>query len=134
MSDAAPDSPSTIYKTLTWILVAALIGLYALYNWYQGTLKQGLASQDSQIAQTVQRLSAAESELQAATATEQGLMGEIARPVTTRPPRRSRPASPTSGGLTKRSPRPRRARRISRPGSSPWGPSTPRRCRRSSRS
>ena len=79
MSDASPDSASTIYKTLTWILVAALIGLYALYDWYQGTLKQGLASQNETMSETEQRLSALDAQIKSASATEQGLKDEIAR-------------------------------------------------------
>lgn len=79
MSDAAPDSTSSIYRTTTWILVAALIGLYSLYNWYQGTLKQGLVSQGTEIAQSVQRLSAADAALGAAAKTEQGLKAQIAQ-------------------------------------------------------
>jgi chemotaxis protein MotB len=79
--DTAPDTTSTgtIYRTLTWMLVVALVGLYALYNWYDGRLKQGLAGKDAEMAEAVQRLSSAESRLTAAAATEAGLRSEIAR-------------------------------------------------------
>jgi outer membrane protein OmpA-like peptidoglycan-associated protein len=81
MSDATPENTptSTIYKTLTWILVAALIGLYALYNWYDGRLKRGLAGKDAEIAAAVQRLSSAETDLRAATDAEAGLKAQITR-------------------------------------------------------
>lgn len=86
MSDATPETaaPETaatgsIYKTLTWMLVVALVGLYALYNWYDGRLKQGLAGKDAQVAEVAQRLSAAEASLRAAATTEAGLNAEIAR-------------------------------------------------------
>lgn len=81
MSDATPENTSTssIYKTLTWILVAALIGLYVLYNWYDGRLKQGLAGKDAELAQVAQRLSSAETSLRSAADAETGLRSEIAR-------------------------------------------------------
>lgn len=80
-SSAAPDATSTgtIYKTLTWMLVVALVGLYALYSWYDGRLKQGLAGKDAEVADVAQRLSAAEASLRAAANTEAGLNAEIAR-------------------------------------------------------
>lgn len=81
MSDATPENApaSSIYKTLTWILVAALIGLYALYNWYDGRLKGSLADRDAEMAQAVQGLSAAETSLKAAADTEAGLRSQIVR-------------------------------------------------------
>lgn len=80
-ADSTPDSTptSSIYKTLTWILVAALIGLYALYNWYDGRLKGSLAGKDAEMAGMVQRLTSAESSLRSASDTEAGLRSEIAR-------------------------------------------------------
>ena len=85
MSDATPETTadstptSSIYRTLTWILVAALIGLYALYNWYDGRLKGSLAGKDAEMAGMVQRLTSAETSLRSASDTEAGLRSEIAR-------------------------------------------------------
>lgn len=81
MSDATPEytPASSIYKTLTWILVVALIGVYALYSWYDGTLKRGLAGKDEELAQTVQRLTAAETTAKSAAEVQAGLRAEIDR-------------------------------------------------------
>ncbi len=66
MPDAASDFKDTIYKTLTWVLLAALIGVYALYNWYDGTLKRGLDGRENRIADRFNGSSSVESELKAA--------------------------------------------------------------------
>ena len=80
MSDATPETAATgsIYKTLTWILIAALIGLYALYNWYDGTLKRGLVDKDAEMAELGQRLVAAEGAVKDAARTETELRSQIA--------------------------------------------------------
>lgn len=80
MSDATPETAPTgsIYKTLTWILIAALIGLYALYNWYDGTLKRGLGDKDAEVAELAQRLATAEGAVQDAAQTETELRSQIA--------------------------------------------------------
>ncbi|MGE5154608.1 MAG: OmpA family protein [Bdellovibrio bacteriovorus] len=76
-----PDTTSTgtIYKTLTWMLVVALIGLYALYNWYDGRLKQGLVGKDAEMAEVAEQLTSAEARLRTAGETEAELRSEIAR-------------------------------------------------------
>jgi len=80
MSDATPETAATgsIYKTLTWILIAALIGLYALYNWYDGTLKRGLVDKDAEMAELGQRLATAEGAVEDAARTENELRSQIA--------------------------------------------------------
>lgn len=77
MSTTAND-PS-LYKLFTWLLLAALIGVYALYNWHQGNLAADLAGERKEVAAATDRLSEAEGRIQALRDTEQGLKAEIAR-------------------------------------------------------
>ncbi|WP_295607470.1 OmpA family protein [uncultured Lamprocystis sp.] len=70
------ESRSSLYKLLTWVLLAALIGVYGLYHWYTGGLRQNIAAQRAALAQAAQRQSAAEQQLQAAAVTEQTLKAQ----------------------------------------------------------
>ena len=70
------ESRSSLYKLLTWVLLAALIGVYGLYHWYTGGLRQNIAAQRAELAQASQRQSAAEQQLQAAAVTEQTLKAQ----------------------------------------------------------
>ncbi len=70
------ESRSSLYKLLTWVLLAALIGVYGLYHWYTGGLRRNIATQRAELAQAAQRQSAADQQLQAAAATEQTLKAQ----------------------------------------------------------
>jgi len=70
------ESRSSLYKLLTWVLLAALIGVYGLYHWYTGGLRRNIAAQRAELAQAAQRQSAAEQQLQAAGLTEQALKAQ----------------------------------------------------------
>ena len=45
------DSTSGVSKPLSWLLLLALIGVLALYNWYTDSLKQQIAGQTEAIQQ-----------------------------------------------------------------------------------
>jgi outer membrane protein OmpA-like peptidoglycan-associated protein len=70
------ESRSSLYKLLTWVLLAALIGVYGLYHWYTGGLRRNIAAQRAELAQASQRQSAAEQQLQATAVTEQTLKAQ----------------------------------------------------------
>ena len=72
------ESPSSLYKVFTWVLLAALIGVYALYNWYTGTLNQRLAEQGTAVSETALKLADTDKQLQALTQSEQGLRTQLA--------------------------------------------------------
>lgn len=78
---AAPETSSTgpIYRILTWMLVAALIGVYLLYNWYDGRLKSDLTDKDAEAAAMAERHSSLAASLRSATEIESGLRSEIAQ-------------------------------------------------------
>ena len=69
---------SSLYRLLTWSFLAGLIGVYALYHWYAGALKEQIATQDAQIAQTAQHLADTGKRLQTEVETERGLNAQIA--------------------------------------------------------
>jgi len=70
-----PTSP--VYKTLTWLLLLVVIGLYALHLWHSGQLKDHVATHKAALAETGQRLTEAKAGLDRAAQTEQGLRGDI---------------------------------------------------------
>ncbi len=74
---------SSVYKILTWLLLLALIGLYALHLRYSGTLKDNIATQKTALSESAQRLTDAKSGLAKAAQTEQGLRGDIEQLKTT---------------------------------------------------
>lgn len=47
-----PAASSGLFKPLTWLLLLALIGVIALYDWYTASLKQQLAGRDEAVEQT----------------------------------------------------------------------------------
>lgn len=71
------DSTSVVSKPLSWLLLLALIGVIALYNWYTTTLKQQLAGQDEAVEQTELQLLQAGEELKSAAAQETRLKQEM---------------------------------------------------------
>lgn len=75
MSKSANDA--SIYKVFTWLLLAALIGVYALYNWYQGKLGADLAGERKEVAAAAHRLSEAQVRIQTLTQAEQGLKAQL---------------------------------------------------------
>jgi len=72
------ESRSSLYKVFTWVLLAALIGVYALYNWYTGTLNQRLAEQAAAVSETGLKLADTDKQLQGLTQSEQGLRTQLA--------------------------------------------------------
>ncbi|EGV19223.1 OmpA family protein [Thiocapsa marina] len=46
-----PGSNSSLVRPLVWVLLAALIGIYLLYDWYSGHLAEQLVAKDAQIAE-----------------------------------------------------------------------------------
>jgi outer membrane protein OmpA-like peptidoglycan-associated protein len=77
MSTSANDS--SLYKLFMWLLLAALIGVYALYSWHQGNLAADLAAERKEVAAATDRLSEAQERIEALQDSEQGLKDEIAR-------------------------------------------------------
>lgn len=71
-------STPLLYRTFTWILLACLIGLYVLYDWYTDTLKQDLENQGAKATLSTQRLKDADTRLKRAAETEQDLKGQLA--------------------------------------------------------
>ncbi|MFB1488091.1 MULTISPECIES: OmpA family protein [unclassified Thiocapsa] len=51
-----PDSNSSLVRPLVWVLLAALIGVYLLYDWYSGHLTEQLAGKDAQIAEAAAQI------------------------------------------------------------------------------
>ncbi|HYN78054.1 MAG TPA: hypothetical protein VES73_09715, partial [Lamprocystis sp. (in: g-proteobacteria)] len=72
------ESRPSLYRLLTWSVLAGLIGVYALYHWYAESLKEQIAAQGAQIAQTAQQLADADRHLKADVDTERGLTAQIA--------------------------------------------------------
>jgi len=72
------DSRPSLYKLFTWVFLAGLIGVYALYDWYVGTLNQTLSEQGTLISETAARLTDTEQRLQGLTESEQGLRTALA--------------------------------------------------------
>ncbi len=73
------EQSKSVYKTLTWLLLLVVIGLYAMHLWYSGTLKENLAAQRISITEGAQQLQGAKTKLDLAVQTERGLRGEIDR-------------------------------------------------------
>jgi outer membrane protein OmpA-like peptidoglycan-associated protein len=71
------EQSNSVYKTLTWLLLLVVIGLYALHQWYSGTLKESLAGQQTKIAEGARSLTDSNAKLAAAAQTEKELRGEI---------------------------------------------------------
>lgn len=71
------DSTSGVSKPLSWLLLLALIGVIALYNWYTTSLKQQLAGQDEAIEQTELQLLQADKKLNSAAEQETRLQQEM---------------------------------------------------------
>ncbi|NCC28088.1 MAG: hypothetical protein EOM22_08055 [Gammaproteobacteria bacterium] len=51
-----PGSNSSLVRPLVWVLLAALIGVYLLYDWYSDHLKEQLAVKDAQIAEAAEQI------------------------------------------------------------------------------
>ena len=51
-----PDSNSSLVRPLVWVLLAALIGVYLLYDWYSAHLSEQLAGKDAQIAEAAAQI------------------------------------------------------------------------------
>jgi outer membrane protein OmpA-like peptidoglycan-associated protein len=51
-----PGSNSSLVRPLVWVLLAALIGVYLLYDWYSGHLSEQLAGKDAQIAEAAEQI------------------------------------------------------------------------------
>jgi outer membrane protein OmpA-like peptidoglycan-associated protein len=47
---------SSWLKPIAWILLAALVGVYLLYDWYAGRLDAQLSEKDAQIAETIEQV------------------------------------------------------------------------------
>ena len=71
-------SRQTLYKIFTWLFLAGLIGVYALYDWYTGTLNRQLTEQGASLSETTRRLVDTEQRLKTATASEQSLSARLA--------------------------------------------------------
>ncbi|WP_296704773.1 OmpA family protein [Thiocapsa sp. UBA6158] len=50
------DSNSSLVRPLVWVLLAALIGVYLLYDWYSAHLSEQLAVKDAQIAEAAAQI------------------------------------------------------------------------------
>ena len=50
------DSNSSLVRPLVWVLLAALIGVYLLYDWYSAQLSEQLAVKDAQIAEAAAQI------------------------------------------------------------------------------
>ncbi len=72
------ESHPSLYKVFTWVLLAALIGVYTLYNWYTGTLNRRLTEQGTVVSDTVLKLADTEKQLQGVAQSEQGLRTQLA--------------------------------------------------------
>ena len=73
-----PGSTPSLYRTFTWILLASLIGLYALYDWYTDSLKRELEGRGAEATLSAQRLNDANTRLKRAAETEKGLKVQLA--------------------------------------------------------
>jgi chemotaxis protein MotB len=73
------EQSTSVYKTLAWLLLLVVIGLYALHLWYSGTLKENLAAQQTRLTEGTLRLKEAKTGLDAAAQTEKSLRDEIDR-------------------------------------------------------
>jgi chemotaxis protein MotB len=73
------EQSNSVYKTLTWLLLLVVVGLYALHLWYSGTLKDNLAAQQTKLTADSVRLTEARSNLDLAAKAEKGLREEIDR-------------------------------------------------------
>ncbi len=71
------DSTSGVLKPLIWLLLLALIGVIALYNWYTTSLKQQLTGQGEVMEQTEMQLLEASNKLESAAAQETRLKQEM---------------------------------------------------------
>jgi outer membrane protein OmpA-like peptidoglycan-associated protein len=71
------DSGAPVSRTLSWLLLIVLIGVYALYSWHEGVLRKELSAKDAELAQAAQRVSDAGGRLDASLKTEEELRGQI---------------------------------------------------------
>lgn len=61
-----PDSSQTVWKPLFWLTLAALIGVYLLYNYHSDQLQHAIGSEQRAIRALEQRLASANTELDSA--------------------------------------------------------------------
>lgn len=66
-----------IFTPLSWTLILMLVGLYALYSWHQGNLKESLAGKEAKLSETTQLLTAKDAKLDTSEQTIQGLQADI---------------------------------------------------------
>ncbi len=71
------ENNHSICRIVSWALVIALISVYAIYDFYSGTLKQRLVAKDAEIAQTARHLTVLEGKLGQATDVEAALRSDI---------------------------------------------------------
>ena len=71
------DSTSGVLKPLSWLLLLALIGVLALYNWYTDSLKQQIAGRDEAMEQTELQLLETGNKLESTAAQETRLKQEM---------------------------------------------------------
>ncbi|WP_295446925.1 OmpA family protein [uncultured Thiodictyon sp.] len=72
------ESRPSLYPRFTWILLAVLIGVGALGQWYIRSLHQQLAARDARINETTQQLDDTKRWLKTSTDSEQGLRAQLA--------------------------------------------------------
>jgi len=73
------DQSQSVYKTLAWLLLLVVIGLYALFVWYSGTLKEALSAQQARVSEGTVQLQEARRTLDQAERAQRGLHEEIDR-------------------------------------------------------
>jgi outer membrane protein OmpA-like peptidoglycan-associated protein len=71
------ESTPSASKTLSWLLAVLLIGVVALYSWYNGKQAEIMSGKDEEIARSAERLAGSEQMLGQALETEKGLQAEI---------------------------------------------------------
>jgi outer membrane protein OmpA-like peptidoglycan-associated protein len=72
------ESGAPVSRTLSWLLLIVLIGVYALYTWHEGVLRKELSAKDAELSQSAQRLSDAGTKLDASLKAEEELRGQMA--------------------------------------------------------
>jgi chemotaxis protein MotB len=72
-----PGRDNSLYRIFTWLLLASLIGLYVLYDWYAAGLKRQLETRGQEAATTVLRLQQAEARIAQETSAEQDLKTQL---------------------------------------------------------
>lgn len=73
MSEPTPS----VSRTLIWLLLLMLIGVVALYSWYNDKQKEALTGKDTELAQAAQRLSEADTKYAGSLETQEGLRTEM---------------------------------------------------------